>query len=151
MTITLSAYTRTATNRSREDQFVPVGPRQTYLHANRFSKRGGRLRTRAWVPFDWQNEWGRVAFRFLGQCYHTGLDQCDNTHSTVLYARRYKCENTSHCNSCAILKFPFTPRVYVTTQSDCEVSSKTTAGDQQSAVRLGVVRVVWRIHLSFSF
>ena len=79
MTITLSAYTRTATNRSREDRFVPVGPRQTYLHANRFSKRGGRLRTRAWVPFDWQNEWGRVAFRFLGQCYHTGRVQCDNT------------------------------------------------------------------------
>jgi len=58
-------------NRSREDRFVPVGPRQTYLHANRFSKRGGRLRTRAWVPFDWQNEWGRVVFRRLGQCYHT--------------------------------------------------------------------------------
>ena len=30
------------------------------------------------------------------------------------------------CNSSLILKFPFTPRIYFTTQSDCEVSSKTT-------------------------
>ena len=29
-------------------------------------------------------------------------------------------------NSCVVLKFPFTPRIYVTTQSQCEVSSKTT-------------------------
>jgi hypothetical protein len=25
-------------------------------------------RTRAWARFDWQNGWGRVAFRRLGQC-----------------------------------------------------------------------------------
>jgi len=30
------------------------------------------------------------------------------------------------CNFSLILKFPFTPRVYFTTQSDCEVSSKVT-------------------------
>ena len=30
------------------------------------------------------------------------------------------------CNSSLILKFPFTPRIYFTTQSDCEVSSKVT-------------------------
>ena len=32
------------------------------------------------------------------------------------------------CNSSLILKFPFTPRIYFTTQSDCEVSSKVTVG-----------------------
>eukprot|EP01043_Picozoa_sp_COSAG02_P079369 COSAG02_NODE_18326_length_945_cov_1.460993_2_plen_143_part_00 len=32
-----------------------------------------------WVPFDWRNEWGWVAFRRLGQCYHTFLVKCDNT------------------------------------------------------------------------
>ena len=32
-----------------------------------------RLRMRAWAPFDWQKEWGRVAFRSLGQCYRTSL------------------------------------------------------------------------------
>ena len=31
------------------------------------------MRARAWVRFDWQNEWGRVAFRRLGQRYHTYL------------------------------------------------------------------------------
>ena len=31
---------RTATNRSRDDRFVPVGARETYLHANRFLNRG---------------------------------------------------------------------------------------------------------------
>ena len=30
------------------------------------------------------------------------------------------------CNFSLILKFPFTPRIYFTTQSDCEVSSKVT-------------------------
>ena len=35
------------------------------------------------------------------------------------------------CNSSLILKFPFTPRIYFTTQSDCEVSSKVTVGCAQ--------------------
>ena len=30
------------------------------------------------------------------------------------------------CNFSLILKFPFTPRIHFTTQSDCEVSSKVT-------------------------
>ena len=29
--------------------------------------------------FDWQNEWGWVAFLLLGQCYHTYRVKCDNT------------------------------------------------------------------------
>ena len=39
----------------------------------------GRLRVRAWLPFDWQNDWGGVAFRCLGQRYHNGLGHFDNT------------------------------------------------------------------------
>ena len=35
-------------------------------------------------------------------------------------------KNATICNSSLILKFPFTPRIYFTTQSDCEVSSKVT-------------------------
>ena len=50
----------------QRQQNVPVGARQTYLHANRFLKGGGRLHARAWVRSDWQNEWGRVASRRLG-------------------------------------------------------------------------------------
>ena len=58
---------------------VPSEEEAYEADANRFSKRGGRLRARAWVRFDWQNEWGRVAFRRLGQCYHTYRVKCDNT------------------------------------------------------------------------
>ena len=39
--------------------------------------------------FDWQNEWGRVAFRRLGQCCHTYLVMCDNTQSAVGDGRKY--------------------------------------------------------------
>ena len=40
---------------------------------------GGAVARARMGAVDWQNEWGRVAFRRLGQCYHTGRVQCDNT------------------------------------------------------------------------
>ena len=54
--------------------------RPLYYNAENGSRtKRNRHTMRAWVPFDWQNDWGGVAFRCLGQCYHTGLEQCDNT------------------------------------------------------------------------
>ena len=42
-----------------------------WRETQRVRERPMRLRARAWVRFDWQNDWGRVAFRRLGQRYHT--------------------------------------------------------------------------------
>ena len=43
---------------------------------------------------------------------------------TVWYGTAAKIHHI--CNSCVVLQFPFTPRIYVTAHSQCEVSSKTT-------------------------
>ena len=53
---------------------------------------------------------------------------------TVWYGTAAKIRHI--CNSCVVLKFPFTPRIYVTTQSQCEVSSKTTVLSSHASASL---------------
>ena len=67
----MTRASRTAPNRLRKGRFVPVGARRRPITLERVLERPMRLRARAWVRFDWQNDWGWVAFRRLGQRYHT--------------------------------------------------------------------------------
>eukprot|EP01044_Picomonas_judraskeda_P005334 COSAG03_NODE_499_length_7409_cov_11.656088_14_plen_150_part_00 len=54
-----------ATFSLRDGRFLPVGARRRPITLGRVRERPMRLRARAWVRFDWQNDWGRVAFRRL--------------------------------------------------------------------------------------
>ena len=56
------------------------------------NERGAVARARL-GRFDWQNEWGRVAFRCLGQCYQTSRVKCDNTcgHDTPILCSSQYC------------------------------------------------------------
>ena len=44
--------------RPRDDCFLPVGARRRPITLGRVRERPMRLRARAWVRFDWQNDWG---------------------------------------------------------------------------------------------
>ena len=51
---------------------------------------------------------------------------CSGRRARALTRARTTVKIRPICNFSLILKFPFTPRIYFTTQSDCEVSSKVT-------------------------
>ena len=72
---------------------APVSSRAAVRATKRFTltvfrKGAGWLRARAWVPFDWQNDWGRVALRSLGQRRHTSLVQCDGAKPSIIWCRK---------------------------------------------------------------
>jgi len=64
------------------------------------------------------------AARYYGTLYWILVEYTSHQYRTTVKIRPI-------CNFSLILKFPFTPRIYFTTQSDCEVSSKVTVGQSE--------------------
>lgn len=51
--------------------FLPVGARRRSITLGRVRERPMRLRARAWVRFDWQNDWRLTKNQIGSQRYHT--------------------------------------------------------------------------------
>ncbi len=55
-----------------------------YAHSNKHSLGWRSGCNITWVPFEWQNEWGRDQVSDYSQRHHTRLDKCDGALACLL-------------------------------------------------------------------